>query len=310
MPINNFSRRGLLVAGISALTLPHVATGQATQRDVEGGIGGTGIVGILTDFGSLIVGGNYLRTDGQSRYTDAFGQVRAEDLRLGDSLTVEAAGSPGALAARRVHITHPLQGPISAVLEGGRRLVVNGVSVVLDVAPSNVQVGMRVAVSGLWRGDTVVASRIAPAKSAQDLVSGDLTRGFGRLQIGSVVVRGSGLSGLEGGSFVTAVGQYDAATDRLQVQDVQPGRFFGAAGPLQRLSIEGYLTPTQVAPGYRVAGLGHSFERNLRLAEFANSRVLFNGGYTGKFAADSAVVLPDAFAPRRRILRRLSQTNG
>lgn len=310
MPINNLSRRGLLATGLSALALPHVATAQATQRDVEGGIGGTGIVGILTDFGSLIVGGNYLLTDSRTRYSNAFGQVNANDLRIGDSLTVEAAGAPDALSARSVHITYPLQGAISAVFDGGRRLVVNGVGVVMDSTPSAAQVGARVAVSGLWRGDMIVASRITPAGSAQDLVSGDLARGFGTLRIGSVVVRGSGLSGLEGGSFVTAIGQYDAATDRLQVRDVQPGRFFGAAGPLQRLSIEGYLAPTRTAPGYRIAGLGHSFERNLRLAEFADSRVLFNGAYTGKFAADSAVILPEAFASRRRVLRRISQASG
>jgi hypothetical protein len=77
--------------------------------------------------------------------------------------------------------------------------------------------------------------------------------------------------------------------------------------PLRRLVVEGYLEPTREAPGLRVAGLGHSFARNLRLAEFSNNRVLFAGSYSGRFDAETAIVLPNSVEERRRALLRMSR---
>lgn len=304
-----FTRRMMLAGTTAGLLLPGRVLGQSAETPVEGGIGGTGIVGLLTEFGSLIVSGNYVRTDDQTRFSDGFGPLGESDLRLGDSLTIEAAGPASDLVARRVHVTHPLVGVLQAVSGGGRKARVNGVNVRLQ-KPSGLRPGQRVIVPGLWQGQTVVADALRSAPAGPDLVSGDVARTseFNVMRVGGTKVRGRGVGSLTPGSFATILGQFDQASGVMLASGVISGRFFGAAGPLKRLSVEGYLEPVRTAPGYRIAGLGHSFQRNLNLDAYRNERVLFNGAYTGKFAAKRAVILPEEAASRARILGRLARS--
>lgn len=309
MTIAKLSRRHILAA-LSTAFLPFSAYAQSSTREIEGGIGGTGIVGILTHSDNLIVSGNRLETDGRTTYTDAFGEIRRNDLSTGDSLTVEAAGPLDELVARRVHVTHPLVGRVSSISGDALQLVVNGIEVILENAAPNVSIGARVAVSGLWRETRVIASRVTPARSTRDLISGDVRRSFGNVQVGQTNIRGGGVGGLADGSFATTIGEFQEARGRVQVSDLVPNRFIGAAGALGQLSIEGFLEPITAAPGYRVAGLGHSFANDLQLEEYEGPRVLFNGPYTGKFAADRALVLPDNTQRRRSLLAKLSRNAG
>ncbi len=306
MTTGKLSRRSALATGMGALLCPQAAWPQATEREVEGGIGGTGIVGVLTEVGSLVVSGNRIETTGNTVFSDGFGRRRAADLQPGDSLTVEASGAAETLVAQRVHVTTPLVGAVSAVAPGARAVTVNGVAVTVPAGLALPAVGDRVAISGLWRGPGVIASRISAARSELDLVSGDVARARGGVTIGTVAARGRGLSGLINGSFASAIGRFDPEQALLRATELTTTRFTGAAGPLARLSIEGYLTPTPRAPGYRIAGLGHSFERNLDLRRYAEARVVFNGGYTGRFAAQTALVLPEDAAQRRRLLRQIA----
>lgn len=309
MTVPNFTRRMILQSGIaSCVTALGSGAGlaQSNERQVEGGIGGTGIVGLLTDIGSLYINGNYVVTDGRTAYSDGFAPIRKSSLSIGNSLTVEATGGANDLVARRVHITHPVVGTITLVSENGRTIRVNGVEVSLTRRLKSFTVGDRVAVSGLWRGDGVVASGLDTARESLDLVSGDVSRSGSVLRIGPVGVRGRGIANARNGGFATAIGIFDVTRQALVAQRVTAGRFIGAAGALQRLSVEGYLSPVDRAPGFRLAGLGHSFERNLSLGTYADKRVLFSGPYTGKFAAERATVLPEDAAARRRLLGRLN----
>ncbi|MCV3274023.1 DUF5666 domain-containing protein [Roseobacter sinensis] len=306
MTTGKFSRRSALGAGFSSLLLPHVAWPQESERQVEGGIGGTGIVGVVTELGDLVVSGNRVQTDSSTEFSDAFGRLAASDIRLGDSLTVEADGPADALRARRVHVTTPLVGRVYTASTPDRRMTVNGVDVLLPPGLPLPEVGTRVAVSGLWRGASVVASRISPARRELDVVSGDVARAGSRVTIGTVTARGRGVAGLVSGGFARAVGLFAPDQGVIRASELATARFIGAAGPLAWLSIEGYLTPAPRAPGYRIAGLGHSFERTLDLRLYADARVLFNGRYTGRFAAQSAVILPEAEAQRRQLLRQIA----
>lgn len=302
MTTRKFTRRNVLLCGAAACTLPYHLPAQ--EREVEGGIGGTGIVGILTDFGSLIIGGHTVETLAQTRYESAFGQLTERDLALGDSLTVEAVGDSDNLVARRIHVTYPLVGQVASIEE--RAAVINGVTVTLSPTGAAPRIGDRVAVSGLWKGTTVVASRIARAGSPLDLIAGDVSRvGLSSL-IGGVKVRGGGIGRAAPASFATALGTFDPGTQSLAAQTVRLGRFTNAAGPLQRLAIEGFLEPAPRAPGYRVSGLGHSFARNLNLAPFAASRTLFIGPYDETFAANRAITLSENLQERRTVLRSLA----
>lgn len=302
MKTGNHSRRSVLLAGGAACIIPRVLPAQ--EREVEGGIGGTGIVGLLTDFGSLIVGGQYVATNSQTVYSDAFGPLSKSNLALGDSLTVEAAGPAGNLVARRVHVTYPVVGQVNAV--SGNMAQVNGVEVQMPTRRPAIGIGDRVAVSGVWQGPRVIASRISAARSSQDVISGDVQRtGRGSL-VGGIAVRSAALSRQAEGSFASVVGTFDPSAARMAPQSLQSERFVEAAGPLRRLAVEGFLEAAPRAPGFRVSGLGHSFARNLSLASFAGSRTLFTGPYDGRFAASNAVTLPEAEQERRTILRALA----
>ena len=68
------------------------------------------------------------------------------------------------------------------------------------------------------------------------------------------------------------------------------------------ISVEGYLEPGALAPGFRLAGLGHSFERDLKLQSLAASRAVYLGPYDGLFAASTGYVVPEDFELRRALL--------
>jgi hypothetical protein len=165
---------------------------------------------------------------------------------------------------------------------------------------------MRVAISGLWKGEDVISSRIATARDPRDVIAGDLRRSGLSLRIGNLEVRGPGLVQVPDGTFLTAIGAFEPDAGRFRSTSLRTERFTGAAGPLRRLRVEGFLEPVDSAPGYRVAGLGHSFARNLALADFAADRVLFIGPYTGRFAANRATRLPEFDSARRDLLRQMS----
>ena len=106
------------------------------------------------------------------------------------------------------------------------------------------------------------------------------------------------------GAFVTAFGE--SVRDAFAVRSYTVGRFTGAAGPLKRLSIEGYLEPIERAPFQEVSGLGHSFDAAASLAPFADRRTLFVGAYEDAFKVEYGVDLPEAAEPRRVLIARLA----
>lgn len=306
--MTTLDRRGLLLslgAGLlGGCTVPLEDLAEGRKNPAEGGIGGTGIVGTLTEFGSLIVNGLRVTLNRDSVLSDALGRVSQEALAIGHSLTVEADRPLGDLVARRIHITHPLIGPIDGIAPDGASLRVLGVTVLASPAlTARVRPGQRIAVSGLWRGVDVVASRLDPAGSGPSVMAGAVRRG-GDYSLGGVSIRFADQQATpEPGSFVTLIGA--KARDAFVVDDATPGRFTGAAGALSGLSVEGYLNPITAAPFWEVAGLGHSFDEAARLAPFSGQRTLFTGPYTGKFAVQNGLSLPEDAAARRDLLNQL-----
>ena len=307
-------RRQLLVStaalgllGACAAQTPAPIT-REDRRPIEGGIGGTGIVGLVTEFGSLIVNGVRVETTAATRYTTALGTTRASVLRLGESLTIEAEANDGRLFARRVHIAHPLVGEVQSVASNGQSLVVNGVTVLLEPQVRNLaNRGDRLRVSGLWNGNTVVASRVAQDLSGADVIAGEAERVSGQTTIGGIpiVLPFFGASP-QNGRYTTVVGRF--VDGQFNATRLATDRFTGAAGRLRQLSVEGYLARTAAAPGFKVSGLGHSFARTLNLLPFQTERTLFEGGYSGTFDAEQALVLPSNYDARANLLaRRLNQ---
>jgi hypothetical protein len=304
--------RRKLIASLGAGLLGTVAWpawGETAKPPAEGGLGGTGIVGTLMGFGSLLVNGLQVGTDAGTSYSSTLGPFDPAALAIGQSLTVEAATEGGALVAKRVHVTYPVVGR-AEVLAGAGRLRVAGIDVVAEPdGMTAVRPGERVLVSGVWRDDVVVAGRIDPAPDrATSAIAGAVRRDgrTGRLTLGGRPLQlAAGIETPEDGSFVTVRGR--AIADRFVAEDLVPGRFTGAAGPLVRLSVDGYLEPIATAPRFEIAGFGHSFDPDARLAPFQNVRALFRGPYVGVFAVETGIVLPEAFAARQALMEELAE---
>ena len=289
----------LAATAVTGCAAPQIVTRDDKRDPFEGGIGGTGIVGTLTEFGSLKINGLRVELTSRTRILTPAGQVGDGALAPGQGLTVLATRSRDRLVARHVSISYPLVGTV-AVTDGGLR--VNGVPVVPQPGALGTAVpGQRVAVSGIWRGSRVAASRFDAAGGLPDVIAGIVGRSPTGTDVAGIPIVGeSGRIFPEAGSFVTAAGRYLGGV--LSAERIQGGRFATGTSGLRQLSVEGYLEPTRRAPGYRVSGLGHSFARDLRLDPLATRRALYFGPYDGLFRATSGYPLPESVPARRALL--------
>ncbi|MFQ6549824.1 DUF5666 domain-containing protein [Aestuariibius sp. 2305UL40-4] len=278
----------------AALAAPYVAA-QDSQRPSEGGIGGTGIVGLLTDFSSLVVGGLRVETDRGTRFVNAYGRAREGDIGIGTALTVEAIGRGGVPVARRVEISYPLVGEVAA--DG----TVNGIRITAEPgALGRLAPGDTVAISGVWRNDGVVASRFDPIRGiTRAVIAGEILPTESGWRIGTTPVLLPQSARPIPGGYETLLGQ--PTPEGFQVDQRRIGRFDRRA-QLDQLAIEGFLRQVPAAPGYRIAGLGHSFDDGAQLAPFAGERTLFTGPYGPEFNVANGLILPQALATRRRVM--------
>lgn len=288
------NRRHILLTGAAAGLISacgiqrqkNIPITRETNIPLEGGIGGTGIVGFLTEFGSLIVNNRHIKTDGNTRYSDAYGWITASDVKIGDSLTVEAETNGTTLVAKRVQVLHPVIGVIALMSNDGRLAQINGIYIDIPNPSRAYKVGDRVAVSGIWNGKRIIANKVTPARSQEDVISGEIFRGrsitptfIGRTQIKGVRNRAA----LTRNSFAIARGRFDFKSGIMQVEKLRPGRFTGDAGSLTQLSVDGYLVNSIDAPGIKISGLGHSLSRYTELSNMRDRRVLLEGVYDGTF---------------------------
>lgn len=298
--MTDFTRRNALAA-IAAAALAGCADTDLAggKKTPKGGIGGTGIVGTVTDLGSIILNGVRVATPDGLAVGTAFEAVALNALGIGDQVTVEAATEDGALVAKRIHLAHPAIGRL-AVTKGGFRVA--GALVIPEPnAVIAASAGDRVAVSGVWQGDRIVASRIAKFAAPADAISGTLRRTPQGWTIGNVRVSVPVQSAPQGGGFATATGKISRGV--FQAETLVQGRFTGAAGPLVALSVEGYLAPTPAAPFHTVDGLGHSFAPDTDLEPYRMTRTLFQGGYDGTFVLQRGLKLAEDLNERRAQLR-------
>lgn len=302
--------RRLVLAGASASLLGACAqpfNTATTTNQSEAGIGATGIVGTLTDLNGLIVNGLKIETGDATEFTHAFGETNADALVIGNVLTVEAVPTDAGLLARRVHVTHPVIGTVADVSLGGLEARVAGVRVVLEPGvQGSFTPDQTVAISGIWQRGSVVASRVDPIEPRdQSVIAAVLGRDgeTGKIAIaGSKLVLPDGIRG-RAGSFATVLGKM--TPDAFIADKILQGRFTGAAGPLTKLSIEGFLEPVKTAPFRAISGLGHSFDAQAKPDVVGNGRTLFRGALSDSFEVERALRLPEQLEARRIAMRQL-----
>jgi len=231
-------------------------TGQPFNQNP--GIGGTGIIGTITGFGSILVNGYEVDyAADQPIGSDLGAPLRADGLRVGQVVAVDAEGDGQHLRARTIAVQHEVAGRIDSVDRASGTFMVlgqtvsaeNGIIAAKDGqgvhSISDLAVGDSIEVSGLRRDDGVIAaSRIEKRTSP-----------------GPSLIRGTVTAAGEGGFTVSGyrltqppnhpvaaptVGARVAITGSMAQGSFVPRRIervpdapFG--GRLKRLSIEGFV---------------------------------------------------------------------
>lgn len=290
------NRRDALFLFGSALLASHVPTqslSQDTNDPFEGGIGGTGIVGTVYGNRNLSINGLRVALASNTSVRTPFGARAQMDLAPGHVLTVSARKGRDGITSRAITMDFALVGDL--MVRGGNASV-NGVPLIgWRSAMGAGRAAQRVAVSGTWTPIGVRPSRIDPAPQSLDVIAGT----FDGSGIGGVPMEARA-SKPSAGSYTVAFGRSER--DGFDVEQFRTGRF-NNLNNLRFLSVDGYLEAVRQAPGFRIAGLGHSFASNAQLTQVGQRRAIYFGPYTGRFDARIGVLVPDDFRARNSVLR-------
>jgi hypothetical protein len=240
--------------------------------DTEGGIGGTGveadtaIIGTVTGFASICVGGTEIHYDAGTPVRLDGAAATAGELAVGQVVRVVAAGEGERVSALSIDVEHVVAGPITTVDAAAQRVEVMGQPVLLAEAVGEAgEVGQWMRVSGLRRADDViVASRVEVADEAVARVSGPLEIvEAGRGRIGAIAVRLDADAAVEASAGVVVVGRWQDG--ELIAERVEADRVADLRHRVRRVQIEGYVG-TGPADVIEVGGLAIDVPEDERAA--------------------------------------------
>lgn len=284
-------------------------TGIAQGPD-EGGIGGTGIsdrgiLGVITGFASVCIGGSEVHVDERTTVVVDGQAAELASLAVGQVVQVEARDTDGGISAQRIVADHIVVGPVTAPPTEPNQLQIVGQRV--QLSPDTLAVGRDwklgdwVAVNGLRRDDgIIVASRLDPVAS-EDRVQllGVVESSAGREAkvAGTAVVLSAPI---EVGQLVRVTGEWTGTT--IVAADAQTRTSLSNRG-LRRIELETYLEQppagdvlrvgdlaVQIAPETKAALRGISGDDRVRLDIAVRP--------DGRLIAQSATPLKPLSAPR------------
>ena len=245
---------GMGGTGQVALQPPGIGgTGQVAQRPglggtgqvADNGLGGTGIVGVVTGFGSVCVNGLKVEYEADTPVQQDGRPVPQSALAVGQVVALQADGPGGQLQAQRIVVLDAAVGPLGAVdAASGRFSVMGQAATALD--PSvlrGLQPGQWVRVSGQRLADGEIrATRVQPAEPGAAWVAGPLVRtADGTWQVGATplaadtALPADAAPGLE----VAVAGDWIDGRLRASRVTVRPTR--AALGPVQSVVLQGYV---------------------------------------------------------------------
>ena len=262
---------------------------EAGPKLVDRGIGGTGqrtgIVGVITGFASVCVGGEEVQYAAGLPVTMDGKPAPLAQLRVGQVAVIEAAGpSPVALS---LVVRHEVSGPVQRIEPDGT-LLVAGQRVVPPPNAAPLPPGAWIEVSGFHRPDGVImATRFDPRGPGETLVRGIMVRQRGHFYIGLLEIHPGRDQDRPTGIPMTAIGRLNGSVleaDTLEPDLVllDPAQYFGAS--VGSLLIEGYAEGGYMGFGrrFRVGGPGFAgVESGRALARFERGP---GGGFTPAFA--------------------------
>jgi hypothetical protein len=238
-------------------------TGQQARTDGDSsGAGGTGVVGIITGFGSICVNDLEIHYDAKTPISVNGESSRLDQLAVGQMVAVHAEGKGANLQAKHIQVRHTLVGRVDAVNPDGQ-LKVWG-QWVSPPLKSRVQPGSRIKVSG-YRADAkhVVASRIDPALADEpDLLTGEVEWvQAGEARVGGVRIRlPAGSERLHPGQEIRASGRQEAGG--MRVERIDSDGLRGFMEKLDRLNVKDRIRPASQSGKLRVGGMEFSLDAN------------------------------------------------
>jgi hypothetical protein len=288
--------------------------------DTEGGIGGTGIFGTVTAFGSIIVNGQTIDIEEveMSPHSGTIGQELS--VTVGSTVIVEARSDAGAWTAKSVSLFLPVVGPVSAIDSDAGVVTVMGTRVLLDestsvvdrrgyidgkvIAPDRIEPGDRLAVSGLWKGDEVIASRIDRLEDeGPDSLRGLLLKTENAAMVGGTRLDEACCETFASPSYVELFGTF--ADDRFRIDRADVGSTLLFSEQIERLIVEAFLARDPDGQGFHLSGFGIPADQSSIIEETVGVRSLFVGSYDEAFSIQRSISLPDDTSTRIGVLETL-----
>jgi hypothetical protein len=248
------------------LTLAVAPFAIAEEREREGGLTGTGIVGEITELGSIIVNDQRIKFDSQLPVTSALSPQTAEALVPGDTVAALISYDGTDWTALSISQTHTLIGPATAVDAG--RFNILGVPVVWPDPPAP---GTWVAVSGFWTPDGVKGTRVVTIEPRETVVLQGSYRFDPDASVHFVGTRSFAFEPLQhvtDGDVIRVTGTLEG--ERIRVTQIKHGLF---DQPVGLVLVEGYLSSVAPSGFYTVGGSGlTAYTDNVR-AEMPQERL-------------------------------------
>lgn len=160
---------GIGGTGFSPIT-PQIPAEYLAQHTEPDGIGGTGIVGTITGFGSICINGQEIHYDHHTPTFENGVPSNATRLALGQTVAVRSTPVSDGFIAQQIHVLYEVQGPITEVDHAHRQLIVLGQRIAVAAQDFNqFHAGELVVISG-QRDDqgAIQASRISIRPSLQE----------------------------------------------------------------------------------------------------------------------------------------------
>jgi hypothetical protein len=225
----------------------------------EGGIIGTGIVGTITELGSIYVNGQHIKFTKTQNLTSPLGVRPAAELVPGETVIVEATANNGSWQAQKIRSYLPIIGPLHHV--SLNRLSVMGTDILVTkdtdcIGFNNIRKlkpNDWIAVSGLWQGNRIIATRIEKIQ-AQPFAT---VLGTYRLSednmafIGGTAIQNFTPQHAKPGDVLTVQGT--GTTEGIEARDATIGLF---SGPVLDVIIEGYMSQPGAQGAYTIFGSG------------------------------------------------------
>lgn len=243
-----------------------------TGNQVTDGIGGTGIIGVITDFGSIWVNGIRVQYDATTP-VQAYGATAAADkLALGQVVAVEATESENIMRAKQITVLAVVTGPVGEINLVQNQITVLGQAIRVtsethNIALQDLKIGDPVRISGLreTRG-IIVATRIDPAPRDVVEVTGRVDKlasnGF---NIANLPVSAAAISGLEVGSEVRVAGTWDGQQLLARQIKIEPALPFD--GKIEHLSLQGYVSTFSKQERIRLGAAEIIIPKNLAVSD-------------------------------------------